>query len=234
MAHGTGVAGQEGTVTPTSQAYDELERAYRFYNRELFDGRLPDCLITLQRKGKRTMGYFAPDRFAHRDGLLSDELAMNPMHFARVDLVEVLQTLVHEMTHAQQKHFGRPSRAGYHNREWADMMKAIGLYPSSTGAPGGKEVGDKMADYVITGGRFEQATKRLLAEGFAVSWRDAVAVAAHGDDEEAKPPKDRSNRVKYTCPDCGLNAWGKPDIQLMCGKCRLDLQRADRSFARDL
>jgi hypothetical protein len=44
--------------------------------------------------------------------------------------------------------------------------------PSSTGLPGGKRIGQSIADYMITGGLFQQATRRLLASGFAISWFD--------------------------------------------------------------
>lgn len=51
-------------------------------------------------------------------------------------------------------------------------MEAIGLMPSETGQPGGKRTGQAMGDYVIAGGLFDQATKRLLASGFVISWLD--------------------------------------------------------------
>ena len=38
------------------------------------------------------------------------------------------------MTHVWQHQHGKPSSRGYHNREWAAKMKAIGLQPSNTGA----------------------------------------------------------------------------------------------------
>nr|WP_025465377.1 SprT-like domain-containing protein [Acinetobacter baumannii] len=87
-------------------------------------------------------------------------------------LLEVLQTLVHEMVHAWQFHFGKPGRRGYHNKEWADKMEAIGLMPSSTGKPGGARTGEKMADYAIPGGLFMQATDKLLTQDFKISWLD--------------------------------------------------------------
>ena len=40
----------------TERAYNELQQAFDFYNQRLFNGELPDCLITFQR-GKNTMGY---------------------------------------------------------------------------------------------------------------------------------------------------------------------------------
>ncbi|MGN4955129.1 hypothetical protein ACTG22_21335 [Aeromonas caviae] len=68
-------------MKPTLQAYDELQRAYDHFNNELFDGVLPDCLITLQRE-KQTYGYFSPERFVNSQGTRTDEIAMNPAYFA--------------------------------------------------------------------------------------------------------------------------------------------------------
>lgn len=224
-------------ANPTVQAYAELQAAFDHYNAQLFDGTLPFCLITMQREA-RTYGYFSSERFVHRhDKSKTDEIAINPAFFAVVPLLEVLQTLVHEMAHAWQFHHGKPGRRGYHNKEWADKMEAIGLMPSSTGRPGGARTGEKMADYPIPGGPFLAATNELLTRDFTVSWVDRFPVrvagnspAIEGDDAgdasdagdlaallvEA-PVRNRSNRVKYRCPDCGAQAWGKPGLRLLCG-----------------
>ncbi|MBM5564638.1 SprT-like domain-containing protein, partial [Klebsiella quasipneumoniae] len=89
--------------------------------------------------------------FVSRDGGTTDEIAMNPAYFAVCPPEEIMQTLVHEMAHLWQHHFGKPGRRGYHNKEWAERMEEIGLMPSSTGKPGGAKTGDKMADYIIEG-----------------------------------------------------------------------------------
>lgn len=180
----------KNTPRPTEEAYAELQQAYDFYNTQLFDGALPPCLITFQRQ-KATFGYFHRNRFVNLDGTTTDEIALNPGYFAVVPLVEVLQTIVHEMTHQWQDHFGKPSRACYHNREWADKMESIGLMPSSTGQPGGKRVGQQMGDYVIEGGAFDQATKLLIESGFAISWLDRLT---------EKPPS------KYLPASAGIEA----------------------------
>ena len=52
---------------PTDEAYAELQQAYDHFNGALFNGALPQCLITLQRE-KRTCGYFSPERFISLDG----------------------------------------------------------------------------------------------------------------------------------------------------------------------
>lgn len=222
-------------TNPTTQAYAELQGAFDHYNSELFGGELPHCLITMQRE-KRTYGYFSSERFVHRhDKSKTDEIAINPSYFAVVPLLEVLQTLVHEMVHAWQFHHGKPGRRGYHNKEWANKMEAIGLMPSSTGKPGGARTGEKMADYAIPGGLFMAATDELLTQDFKISWLDRfppmprAPIADTGDDDNeddnddlgdhiaAPTPGNRSNRVKYRCPTCGAQAWGKPSLRLLCG-----------------
>lgn len=239
-------------MEPTSTTYAELRVAYDTFNVELFAGALPPCLLTLQRE-KRTYGYFSANRFATRAGQTTDEIALNPEYFAVVPVVEVLQTVVHEMVHLWQSHFGKPGRGRYHNAEWADKMESIGLMPSSTGQPGGRRVGDCMADYVIPNGRFAAVVEDLLSNGrYGITWYDRFTppaplhpVAAITDDvgmpdmaysvpaTEGVPliPKvpahtaanDRSNRIKYSCAGCGLNVWGKPAIRLSCMTCNLEL-----------
>lgn len=165
-------------TTPTHQTYTELQQAYDHFNKALFDGQLPACLITLQRE-KRTYGYFSAKRFSNADGELTDEIAMNPVYFAVVPLLELMQTLVHEMTHLWQHSFGKPGRGRYHNEEWAGKMEAIGLMPSSTGKPGGRRTGDHMGDFAVDGGLFMTACADLLTQSFHISWYDRFPRAVH-------------------------------------------------------
>lgn len=161
--------------TPTLDVYSQLQVAYDHYNQRLFKmtgEELPHCIITLQRQA-RTYGYFSRRRFTdHTSGVVVDEIAMNPEYFSVVPLIETLQTLVHEMAHLWQHHFGTPPDR-YHDKEWAGKMEAIGLMPSHTGQPGGRRTGQKMADYIIDGGLFMQATEALMAQNFRFPWGDS-------------------------------------------------------------
>jgi predicted SprT family Zn-dependent metalloprotease len=158
-------------MKPTNETYQELQYAFDKFNALLFDGQLPSCLLTLQRE-KASVGYFSSNRFANQSGQFAHEIAMNPSYFAIVPLIEVMQTLAHEMVHLWQFCFGQAARGRYHNAQWADKMESIGLMPSSTGAPGGARTGDRMADYAISGGRFLQACSELLTGQFKISWYD--------------------------------------------------------------
>ena len=228
-------------MTATDETYAELQAAYSHFNGELFGSELPGCLITLQRR-KGTFGYLSHNRFVNREGKMADEIAMNPSYFASRSIEDVLSTLVHEMTHLWQAAFGKPGRGRYHNKEWAAKMKSVGLHPSDTGEPGGKEVGDLMSHFTVDDGPFEHSARALLTEDFQLSWLDRFPEALPSQtpgstvgadllrigvvEPEPAAPKSKSNRVKFQCAQCGASAWGKPSLNLVCGDCDLALVAA--------
>jgi hypothetical protein len=199
---------------PTATAYVDLVDAYHFFNGRLFQGRLPGCIITLQRKA-RARGYFCGRRFGLREnsGVL-DEIALNPQYFHRRTDAQILSTLVHEMVHLEQAHFGKPSRTGYHNSEWADWMKRIGLIPSTTGLPGGASTGPSVTHYIDNGGHFDLAARELLAGGRVVHVVDRVDPAA----ATAAIAK-RKSKTAFACSACSATVWGKPTTKVVCGVC---------------
>lgn len=207
------------TQSPTETAMGELQTAYDFYNVELFDSELPSCLITLQRKEHRVLGYFHRERFGSTDGgQTTDEIAMNPMHFLNRSVQDTLSTLVHEMCHLWQYRCtpksAHPKKANYHNEGWAAKMESIGLMPSNTGLPNGKKKGYQMTHFVILEGPFDIATQELLSTGFGISWYDRLAVEVKADKPRKKsvvvaPPGTKpgeaiklepGQRRKFSCP----------------------------------
>lgn len=277
-------------IDATREAYAELQLAYDCFNAELFDGELPGAMITLQRHG-RSMGYYSSDRFVNRDRKIGDEIAMNPVYFATRPIEDTLSTLAHEMCHQWRERTGpEPSRRCYHDKQWAEKMKQIGLYPSSTGRPGGKEVGEKVSHYIVTDGAFIHVCKAFLSKHQGIVWYDrfpteggkdydyaaaatvrvprkqastkqgekgsgegsavsgALPCVDDGSTEEpvfSPPPvqagldvvaiesaptrhaqvgaarkTDSSNRLKYSCPGCLVNVWGKPELKIECGSCK--------------
>ena len=170
MAHQSS-APTKPDATPTIEIYSALQRAYDHFNTTLFGGKLPSVLIVLQRKTK-TMGYVSYQRWESGDGRTVDELAVNPEFFLGFSNLETLQTMVHEMVHIWQQHFGNPSRRCYHNHEWANKMISLGLMPSHTGRPGGRRVGQKIAEYAYSDGSFFISALRLFFSGFGLPWVD--------------------------------------------------------------
>jgi predicted SprT family Zn-dependent metalloprotease len=229
----------DGPIKPTKETYDQIQQAFDYLNRTLFKSELPNCLITLQRRN-RTFGYFSGDRFGRNDGLVTDEIALNPSHFHNRPVTDVLATLAHEMAHLWQHHHGKPGRGRYHNREWAERMKAIGLQPTTTGEEGGQEIGDAVYHYVIPDGPFDAAAHKLLTRGFTITWIEKPprtaqgAVEKAGEDDKGPAEPKSGKRVKYTCPRCQLNAWAKHEARLICGADMQAMEPAEKTRGADL
>jgi hypothetical protein len=218
---------------PTKRTYDDLNAAYDFFNARLFDGKLPRCLITMQRRS-HSYGFFAGDRFGTRDGQeVADEIALNPTHLKERTTEQTLSTLVHEMVHLQQHHFGKPGRGAYHNKEWAAMMKVIGLHPSDTGKEGGREVGDRVSHYIIADGPFARACDGLLKTGFDLAYVEMWQEGQGGIEARKKAKAKAASKTKFSCPGCGLNAWAKPDAAIICGACQVALEASGAADGED-
>jgi predicted SprT family Zn-dependent metalloprotease len=203
---------------PTKITYSGFIEAYDYFNEHLFDNRLPRCLITMQRK-HGAHGYFSNKRFGTRDATeITDEIALNPSHFKQRNTEKILSTLVHEMCHLEQYHFGHPSRGGYHNREWVEFMRRIGLIASATGNEGGKQTGQRMTHYIEPAGPFERACRELIERGHEVRYIEMSDPAIRKKKAESK--------CKYTCDQCNQNAWGRPDLRLRCDHCDLPMRIA--------
>jgi predicted SprT family Zn-dependent metalloprotease len=199
--------------TPTTEAYPELSDAYRFFNDEIFEGKLPHCMINMARKSHKTRAYYWDRRFVKGDTVVG-EISLNPDFFRLRTDRETLSTLVHEMVHCWQYNFGVPSRNGYHNKEWASAMGSVGLMPTDTGLPGGKLTGQNVTHYIVEGGRFDLACAKLLATGYKISWASFPVQKKDGRG---------GKREKYICPQCALQMEGRFDAHVICGDCNITM-----------
>jgi len=234
---------------PTDEQFKKYQELYDYFNRKLFEGKLQPILLNFSRKAN-SCGFFAFGRWK-KDNAKTHEISINPVYMAAAPFRDICQTLVHEMCHLWQFTYGKPSRAAYHNKQWADKMESVGLMPSDTGEPGGAKVGQSIADYVIDGGRFEDVF-RSMPENMRLPWQSleiqkviVSPVGGGGDlnNEEGKEDEEgdgeekgssSGKKIKYTCPttDCKLNVWGKPGINVKCGECGQRLQVAVKKKKR--
>lgn len=200
------------TATPTGAQFKAYEGLFGYFNRKLFAGELPACILNFSR-ANRAFGFFAPERWEHNASGAkgTHEISINPTTLKTRRPIEVASTLAHEMCHLWQHTKGKPSRSGYHNREWAGKMEMIGLQPTSDGTPTGARVGQHMTHLIVPGGRFELAFKELPPE-LLLPWSCSPEPTA------SKAPAAR-NKVKYSCDGCDANVWGKPGLSINCGDC---------------
>ncbi|TWF31708.1 SprT-like family protein [Chitinophaga polysaccharea] len=217
----------------THYQFNTLENLFYYYNIELFDASLPDCLVNMSRH-RGAHGFFAPDSWKDDKDKIIHEISLNPDSMTRPDHLWH-STFVHEMCHLWQFALGRPPRKAYHDLQWAAKMEEVGLMPSSTGQPGGKKIGQSVTHYIIDGGPFDISFKKITADQLATlklpylpNYQINVAPTTSGIDRTlAKtqtgfiaPVTKGKNGVKsvYTC-SCGVKVWGKPALQIKCGVC---------------
>lgn len=197
--------------TPTEAQFAAFQAMYDYFNGALFGGTLRPVILNFSRAAG-SLGFFAPQRWEQAKAT-THEISLNPAHLATRPAREVAATLVHEMVHCWQQEHGTPSARGYHNKEWAARMEAVGLMPSDTGEAGGARVGFRMTHYLVEGGPFARAFAKM-PRAFLLPWSSWEPDGAR----RKGPTTSAKSKIKYTCPDCGANAWGKPALHLVCGE----------------
>ena len=221
---------------PTTSQFEAFEDAYEYFNERLFEKQLPPVILNLSRKSK-AMGFVAPFRWRKAEDEAGKgsihELSLNP-EILSMSLVDVYSTLVHEQCHIWQYTHGKPSRNGYHNKEWASQMLWVGLIPSHNGQIGGRMTGQNMNDYPQKDGAFLKALEEMpdeyklpftsvegdfRASSMALTGGIAGMVSISGimGGGEA-PAKPKTSKNKYSC-SCGNNVWGKLELNIFCGDC---------------
>lgn len=215
-------------TAPTKAQSEAMQKSYEYFNVELFNGELPNCMLNFSRSGRRVMGFFIPSTWEERkpNGKSNHlhEISLCPSWLNR-DAREVMSTLVHEMVHLWQQEFGSPSRRGYHNKEWARKMVNIGLFPSDTGQRGGKIIGQQMSHYILPGARFEMVFNKIPEENLmpfvCANAFNTLSIVVENEEEALILARITRHKIKYSCSGCKINAWGKPGLHLDCGQCNI-------------
>lgn len=216
--------------TPTQQAYADPDTAYAFLNERFFDGALPNCVITFNRRSDgATM--LRKDAFTRVDGVEAHEISLNLPLLAQADERQVLATILCAQVSLWDR-IKRGDKSGgaraYHGLRWARKMEEVGLTPIARAT--GKKTGYAMSFEIAPGGPFDLDCAELLASGFRLRWRDKAS--ARGSlllDEDARASGDvhtspsGNTRTRFVCRGCGLKAWARPTAQLACRSCDLPL-----------
>ena len=184
-----------------------------------------DAHLTFARRA-HSKGHFASNRYQGRNGATvpQHEINLNPDGFYGETDEQVASTLAHELVHLWRYENGPSVKGGYHDKLWAAKMVAIGLMPSSSGTPGGKITGAKMSHYILPDGPFAESFAELVTTG----WRLDLESAPRPGATRAPPSK-----LKFTCPECSANVWGKLDTAVFCKPCSIESDQPIDMIAED-
>ncbi len=173
---------------------------------ELFDGKVPEVVLSFDVTDRRTLGHY----HLRRNGLgVRWALNLNPVHLAR-PVFEVLATLLHELAHAWQHEHGTPSKPPHHNREFRDRCEAFGV-PTDEG---GHDLG------VRNGTPFEAYCRRHGVAFPADASQDCAPAEAPKPLLPVPPVKPKGSKMKkWTCP-CGVNVRvAIASFDATCNRC---------------
>lgn len=201
-----------------AEQYSYLDYIFKYYNDELFGGILKECMFTMCRK-KNMLGFFSNERWkknGSEKGTEIHEIGLNPDYLCRKG-EECHATLVHEMAHLWQEDFGKPPRRCYHDKQWGEKMKSIGLFPSNTGLAGGKETGQKVSHYIVPDGKFIRSFNKLFDKNIKYVTKEKEIIS-NNKAGKSQGSKHNHSKTKYTC-SCGNNVWGKPGLVIICAGC---------------
>ena len=199
------VSFQESPALSTAR---RLQAAADLFNRELFNNQLPSTMLRLQNK-RGCNGFHSPNKFIDADGRQLDCITLNSITAIDRQLIELLSTLVHEQCHQYVcevvNHKAAPKG---HGPEWRNVMKNLGLPPIRVG-----ETWRGPATHSIDpDGLFARCFRTHASELEAMPWQELAMDAAKG---RAKG----LDKVRFECPSCGSNVWGRDAAEVICCTC---------------
>lgn len=213
-------------TAPTQAIATELQNAFDYFNTALFGNKLGPCVLKLDRL-RKYVGYFRPkqwttDRKAGSQDGSHHEIRLDPDRLRDKGDKIVLSTLVHEMMHqivfdVAFEETGKIKRP-YHCKNWAYGMNAIGLTPLIVvkgKVDRTKATGANATHEIVKGGDFDKAADDLLKRGFKLGW----LYVPKPEKKEGKDKPKAGAKVAYVCGECEAKAWGKPELQIVCGPC---------------
>lgn len=199
-----------------SRAIGQLEKMFRAINTDLFDGKLPNCIITVQ-SSPRNMGHSSTKKiWQHKDQYTYEiNIAAEVLDMI---IEETLDTLIHEMVHiyCRENNIKETSRGtSYHNKRFKKEAEKRLLICHPCGAAGYNTVGtnnDKLTAYAMEKGWNEiMLGRRTITTSSSQQPENEQTQTENGT---------KSSTRKLKCPHCGMAArTTKKTGKLICGNC---------------
>lgn len=187
----------------------ELHKAFNLLNSHFFNGELPQVVITIQSQGKRSCyGWFTVAKVwssSHDKEL--HEINISAEHIGSRKMIEVLQTLLHEMLHlyASENEIQDTSRSGgYHNKRFKQIAEEHGMSYNH----------DKPNSKI--GYSAVELTNESIATIESWNLKEASFDISRLSISNVKK---KSNIVKWVCGCNVIVRSSKPVINVICGDC---------------
>lgn len=208
--------GSEDKPLALSDVVSKLESLYDVLNRLYFEDKLPKPIITVQSSPK-AYGHCSTKKIWKKtqDGENEGQYEINiGAEFLNRPNEQTASTMLHEMIHlyCRENDIEETCQNGrYHNKRFLAECEARDLVVEYDRANGYSTT--KPSDAL---------TKGLKANGYELN----VPFARHTIEKERKTPL-RTKAHKYVCPVCGQKVSTTQELSLICGHCKVEMERAD-------
>lgn len=196
-----------------SVTLNELHKLFDNLNQEFFQGKLPECIITIQAKGNTgAYGWFTPNKVWNVDKENKHEINITSESLSR-DYIDIAKTMLHEMVHLYCNTNGIKDTSrgnSYHNSNFKEESINHGFYYK-------EDAYDKKYGWTYSSLTTESIEKinafKINKKALTRINRTDVSVVG----PTVKPKK--SNIIKWTCSCGDIIRSSKTDIHAICGKC---------------
>ena len=225
----------------STRLYAKIQAVIDEIDRSFFSGKekekIPELVFAINNQCRSCVTAFVSpnalyDKSADRK---LQYLGINPKHLNR-KIDEILATICHELCHVYENAYIHVPRGGYHDRQWENLMNDCGLEAVAL-----NKSRTSVSTKIKEGGIFEDFVKYFkdtysedyfniveYSQEVEHKTRVALGIEEGGEEEDDTPKADNAdkpvikynrNKVKYTCPDCGVKVWGKPSLRIECIDC---------------
>ena len=233
-------------VKTSIELYSKIQKVIDEIDSFFFSGKgkqkLPEVVFAINERCKAcVLAYVSPEALYDKAKAKKLQyLAINPAYLNR-DSKEILATICHELCHVYEHAYIHIPRGGYHDKQWAELMRDCGLEPIYN-----NKSKTSVHHKIIEGGAFEDFVKQFKEEHGEdyfniVSYSSEVERQARkalgleegegedegelGPDNADKPVKKYNrNKIKYTCPECKAKVWGKAGLNIYCSDCECSFE----------
>lgn len=193
-----------------TKAVTELKNIYDNLNRDYYEDKLPEVVITIQSSPKgKAYGWYAKDRWGIETDKEKafDEINISAEYLSR-PIENIVSTLQHEMVHlycAMNDIKDTSNNNVYHNKKFKEEAEQRGLSIEKAQTIGysvttpTEEFIEYIKDLSISEDAFKFFRKMPLGK--------------------EKTKKTAKKTTKYTCPCCEVSVRGEPDLEIECRKC---------------
>lgn len=193
-----------------TKAVTELKNIYDNLNRDYYDNKLPEIVITIQSSPKgKSYGWFSPDRWGIETDKEKafDEINISAEYLSR-PIENIISTMQHEMVHlycAINDIKDTSNNNVYHNKKFKEEAEQRGLSIEKAQTIGWSVTTptEEFIEYI---------------KGLSVS-EEAFKFFRKMPLGKEKVKKTTKKTTKYTCPCCEVSVRGEPELEIECKKC---------------